>query len=58
MICIPGPMKMTKISILLAPLCAALLFAGETRTWSELDYADFDKGASRKFVIDPHGLVV
>jgi hypothetical protein len=48
---------MTKIAILVAALCAAPLFAGETRTWSEADYTDFDKGVAKNLSLRSDGLV-
>jgi sugar lactone lactonase YvrE len=40
-----------------ALVSAALLFAGETRTWSQLDYADFEKGAAKNLSLRSDGLL-
>jgi sugar lactone lactonase YvrE len=46
---------MTKIAILL--VVSAALFAGETRTWSQLDYADFEKGTAKNLSLRSDGLL-
>jgi len=48
---------MTKLPISLLAVSAALLFAGETRTWSQLDYADFEKGAAKNLSLRSDGLL-
>ena len=48
---------MTKISISLLAVSATLLLAGETRTWSQLDYADFEKGVARNLSLRSDGLL-
>jgi hypothetical protein len=48
---------MTKIPISLLAVFAGLLFAGETRTWSQLDYADFEKGAAKNLSLRSDGLL-
>jgi sugar lactone lactonase YvrE len=47
---------MTKIPISSLVL-STLLFAGETRTWSQLDYADFEKGVARNLSLRSDGLL-
>ena len=46
-----------KLPISLLAVSAALLFAGETRTWSQLDYADFEKGAAKSLSLRSDGLL-
>jgi sugar lactone lactonase YvrE len=45
-----------RLSLLLA-VSAGLLFAGETRTWSQLDYADFEKGVAKNLSLRSDGLL-
>jgi sugar lactone lactonase YvrE len=47
---------MTKIPISSLVL-STLLFAGETRTWSQLDYADFEKGVAGNLSLRSDGLL-
>src|SRR5664279_2790108 len=48
---------MTKILSSLLVVSATLGFAGETRTWSQLDYADFEKGVARNLSLRSDGLL-
>src|ERR1017187_7885490 len=45
-----------RLSLLLA-IFVGLLFAGETRTWSQLDYADFEKGVVKNLSLRSDGLL-
>ena len=46
---------MTRISISLLAVSAGLLWAGETRTWPQFDYADFEKGAAKNLSLRSDG---
>ena len=50
---------MTALSRLLrlAPIVCLSLFAGDTRTWSQSDYTDFQKGIARNVSLRSDGLV-
>src|SRR6478752_1007988 len=41
----------------LAVLCLSAAFAGQTRTWSESDYADFEKGTIKNLSLRSDGII-